>query len=103
MSGASAAATVPRFVWMEPKSFETTLTVAPLAEAHAFATLVIAGARFASAQMTSVGPAFWDATAEEAAAAATAATTPSSAHMRLQFCIKSPSMLGDETLRSLWG
>ncbi len=88
MSGASVAATVPRLVSIEPKSFETTLTVAPFDAAHALATLVMAGARFASVQMTIVGPALCDATAEEAIAAAVAATTPSSAHVRFRLCIR---------------
>ena len=45
---------------------------------------------------TTVGPALWDATADAAATAARTAARPSSAHMRLRFCIKSPSMLGGQ-------
>src|SRR5438045_7820428 len=75
---------------MSPKFFDTTLTVAPFLAAHWFATCVMAGARFASVQITMVGPALWEATAEVAATAETAATTPSSAHMRLRLSIKNP-------------
>ena len=95
-SGASAAATVPRLSRMSPKFLVTTLIVAPLVAAQSVATLVTAAARSESVQITIVGPALWAATAEVAATAAIAATTPISAHMRLsEFCIQSPSMLGD--------
>ena len=97
MSGASAAATVPRLSRMSPKFLVTTLIVAPFEAAQAFATLVTAGARSESVQITIVGPALWDAPADEAAIAATAATTPSSAHMRLRFCIKALPCLGTDT------
>src|ERR1700740_3572114 len=53
--------------------------------------------------MTMVGPALWDATAEVAATAATAATTPRSAHVRLRLCINSPFMLGDTRHGAGWG
>src|SRR4051795_10457287 len=96
-SGASAAATVPRLSRMSPKFLVTTLIVAPFEAAQAFATLVTAAARSESVQITMFGPALWDAPADEAAIEAIIAITPSSAHMRLRFCIKSPSMLGDET------
>src|SRR3954465_9498840 len=101
-SGASAAATVPRLSRMSPKFFVTTLIVAPLEPAQSLATLVTAAARSESVQITIFGPALCDAPADEAAIQAMAAIPPSSAHMRLRFCIKSPSMLGDGT-RSLLG
>src|SRR5690242_2354514 len=91
MSGASAEATVPSWVSMSPKFFWTTEMVAPFVAAQALATLVMAGARFASVQMTIVGPALWEATADDASTAATAVAAPSSAHMRLRFCI--PALL----------
>src|SRR5437867_2021212 len=73
MSGASAADTVPRFDRIEPKSLETTLTVAPLADAHWFPILVTDGARFASVQIVSeIADCFWTvAEAVESAAPAT--------------------------------
>src|ERR1044072_2353722 len=96
-SGASAAATVPRLSRMSPKFLVTTLMVAPFEEAQSFATLVTAAARSESVQMT-ICTALWRAPADEAALAASGATTPSSAHMRMsEFCIKSLSLLGDET------
>ena len=83
------AATVPSAVSIEPKSFVTTWIVAPFFAAQAFATLLTEAARFASVQMTIVGPALWDASADVAATAPIAATTPSSAHMRLsELCIR---------------
>ena len=88
-SGASADDTVPRFVSMSPKFLVTTWIVAPFFAAQALATLVMEAARFASVQMTIVGPALWDASADVAATAPIAATTPSSAHMRLsELCIR---------------
>src|SRR5262249_33629911 len=65
-SGASAAETVPRFDRIEPKSLVTTVTVAPFADAHWFAIFVTAGERFASVQMTIVGPALLALSADEA-------------------------------------
>src|SRR5947209_8727106 len=103
-SGASAAATVPRLSRMSPKFLVTTLIVAPFVAAQSFATFVTAAVRSESVQITIVGPALWDATADVAATAAIAATTPRSAHMRLsEFCINSPSRLGDIRLRAGWG
>jgi len=84
-SGASVAATVPRAVWIWPKSFVTTWMVAPLCAAQSLATLVTEAVRFASVQMTIVVPALCAATAgmatTKAASAATAA--PASDHRRL--------------------
>ena len=83
---------------MSPKFLVTTLIVVPLGAAQSLATFVTAAARSASVQITMVGPALWDAPADVAATAAIAATTPTSAHMRLsEFCIHSPSVLGDTT------
>ena len=78
-SGASATATVARFERIEPKSFETTLTVAPLAAAQSPAIFVTAGARFASVQMTMLVAfeACVDAEAVESAAPATSAAESS--------------------------
>src|SRR5581483_6186545 len=103
MSGASADATVPSCVSMSPKFFWTTEMVAPFDDAQAFATLVMAGARFASVQMTIVGPALWDAAADDARTAATAVAAPSSAHMRLRFCIEPFFVLWGLLTRASWG
>ena len=52
---------MPSAVSIEPKSFVTTWIVAPFFAAQAFATLETEAARFASVQMTIVGPALWKA------------------------------------------
>ena len=88
---------------MSPKFLVTTWIVAPFEAAQSFATLVTAAARSESVQITIVGPALCDAPADDTAIEATAAITPMSAHMRLRFCIKSPSMLGDGTQGAFWG
>src|SRR5262249_10552816 len=56
-------------------SLVTTVTVAPFADAHWFAILVIAGERFASVQTTIVGPAFLALSADEATSPQTTART----------------------------
>src|SRR5262249_51548090 len=85
---------------MSPNCLVTTLMVAPLLAAQSLATFVTAAVRSESVQITIVGPALWDATADVAATAATAATMPISAHMRLsELNIQSPSVLGDTTGR----
>src|SRR5581483_9853268 len=101
-SGAESADTVPTAVSIDPKSFVTTWTVAPFDAAQALATLVTAGARFASVQMTIVGPALCAATADDAITAAIAATPKSSAHMRLM-CIRKPFLLGELRHGASWG
>src|SRR5262249_55463947 len=87
---------VPRLSRMSPKFFVTTLIVAPLDAAQSLATLVTAAARSESVQMTIVGPALWDAPADVAATAATAAIHPTSGPMRLSgFRIKALPCLGN--------
>src|SRR4051795_1919033 len=102
-SGASAAATVPRLSRMSPKFLVTTLMVAPFLAAQSFATLVTAAARSESVQITML-TALWAAVAVVETTAASAATAPSSAHMRLsEFCIKALPCLGTNTTRAGWG
>src|SRR5438093_9057383 len=87
---------------MSPKFLVTTLMVAPLVAAQSLATFVTAAARSESVQIVIVGPALWNAPADEAATAAIAATTPMSAHMRFsEFCIKTLPCLG--THGASWG
>ena len=62
----------------------TTLTVAPFADAQAFATCVTAGARFASVQMTRF-VAWTFADAVESATAATSAVVTSASPRRAPF------------------
>src|SRR2546430_8654032 len=88
---------------MSPKFLVTTFTVAPLAAAQSPATFVTAAARSESVQIT-MFTALCAAVAVVATTAASAASKPSSAHMRLsEFCIKSPSMLGDTRRGASWG
>ena len=85
-SGASAAATVPRSSRILPKSWTTTLTFAPRAVAHAFASCVTAVLRSWSAQMVTVGPAATaDLTLPATAARIATATRARSAGVRFIF------------------